>query len=943
MKILHLIVVLFFLFVCACDRPTSQPEQSDSDTTLDLEYEVAEEVRSSVQTALKEKESKAKAEKERLQKLATEKVAAEKKAEAERLAKEKEEAERLAKEKEEAEKAEAKEVVAKEAERLAKEKEEAEKAAAEKAEAERLAVEKAIAEHMAKVEAERLAKEKAEAEEAEAKEAAAKEAERLAKEKEEAEKAAAEKAEAERLAVEKAIAEHMAKIEAERIAKEKAEAKKVAEERAAAEKEEEERLAKEKAEQERLAKEKAEAERLAVEKAIAEHMAKVAAKKEAEAGKVIESGKIVDENETEAERLAKEKQEAERLAKEKAEAERLAKEKAEAERLAKEKQEAERLAKEKQEAERLAKEKAEAERLAKEKAEAERLAKEKAEAERLAKEKQEAERLAKEKAEAERLAKEKAEAERIAKEIAEREKAERIAKEIAAREEAERIAKEKQEGVALSFDFFYGQNKVLNVRDVRILMNGQEVSDNARMEAGTYSLRVEAKGFKILEKEILIPTDVQEWTIKEEMQLLPCKLQLIINTDYPVGSIIQPDKVLIDSKPYEDGITPGIHTIEVIKAGYKTIIEEIPVRLGEDFMFLRIMEVLPRKIRWNIIDSEKNTQLAPEAIFVDNRNVVAEPVLSLRPGRYHVQVKLVHYQDYSEYIEVKPDDSVMEVTIKMDAGSDTSEKTVVSSDEQEQKLEEPIEKKVESQPQVPQQTSSTVQTRKLVLKPYQEDFQVIQPWKIFINGQEVMPEAEYEVGSLLKMKLLFQDYMTFQREIFIGFGNEPQEVPFALTPLKPYKFTTIREVLNLDGIDYPYEFIVDNKLVEEHLVQLEPGEERFVLTVKVPESAYQMKIRAGYTYTDKLLNRAVQTIGHLQKIDVYAMKDHINQIRRTQGDEAALNVFRSIVISKFSILQMLFEEEKVYLLDYIATWEVKTEEQILLRESIEENLSKLLK
>ncbi|MBP7021401.1 MAG: hypothetical protein KBC30_06260 [Planctomycetes bacterium] len=913
MKILHLIVVLFFLFVCACDRPTSQPEQSDSDTTLDLEYEVAEEVRSSVQTALKEKESKAKAEKERLQKLATEKVAAEKKAEAERLAKEKEEAE----------KAEAKEVVAKEAERLAKEKEEAEKAAAEKAEAERLAVEKAIAEHMAKVEAERLAKEKAEAEEAEAKEAAAKEAERLAKEKEEAEKAAAEKAEAERLAVEKAIAEHMAKIEAERIAKEKAEAKKVAEERAAAEKEEEERLAKEKAEQERLAKEKAEAERLAVEKAIAEHMAKVAAKKEAEAGKVIESGKIVDENETEAERLAKEKQEAERLAKEKAEAERLAKEKAEAERLAKEKQEAERLAKEK--------------------AEAERLAKEKAEAERLAKEKQEAERLAKEKAEAERLAKEKAEAERIAKEIAEREKAERIAKEIAAREEAERIAKEKQEGVALSFDFFYGQNKVLNVRDVRILMNGQEVSDNARMEAGTYSLRVEAKGFKILEKEILIPTDVQEWTIKEEMQLLPCKLQLIINTDYPVGSIIQPDKVLIDSKPYEDGITPGIHTIEVIKAGYKTIIEEIPVRLGEDFMFLRIMEVLPRKIRWNIIDSEKNTQLAPEAIFVDNRNVVAEPVLSLRPGRYHVQVKLVHYQDYSEYIEVKPDDSVMEVTIKMDAGSDTSEKTVVSSDEQEQKLEEPIEKKVESQPQVPQQTSSTVQTRKLVLKPYQEDFQVIQPWKIFINGQEVMPEAEYEVGSLLKMKLLFQDYMTFQREIFIGFGNEPQEVPFALTPLKPYKFTTIREVLNLDGIDYPYEFIVDNKLVEEHLVQLEPGEERFVLTVKVPESAYQMKIRAGYTYTDKLLNRAVQTIGHLQKIDVYAMKDHINQIRRTQGDEAALNVFRSIVISKFSILQMLFEEEKVYLLDYIATWEVKTEEQILLRESIEENLSKLLK
>ena len=913
MKILHLIVVLFFLFVCACDRPTSQPEQSDSDTTLDLEYEVAEEVRSSVQTALKEKESKAKAEKERLQKLATEKVAAEKKAEAERLAKEKEEAERLAKEKEEAEKAEAKEVVAKEAERLAKEKEEAEKAAAEKAEAERLAVEKAIAEHMAKVEAERLAKEKAEAEEAEAKEAAAKEAERLAKEKEEAEKAAAEKAEAERLAVEKAIAEHMAKIEAERIAKEKAEAKKVAEERAAAEKEEEERLAKEKAEQERLAKEKAEAERLAVEKAIAEHMAKVAAKKEAEAGKVIESGKIVDENETEAERLAKEKQEAERLAKEKAEAERLAKEKQEAERLAKEK------------------------------AEAERLAKEKAEAERLAKEKQEAERLAKEKAEAERLAKEKAEAERIAKEIAEREKAERIAKEIAAREEAERIAKEKQEGVALSFDFFYGQNKVLNVRDVRILMNGQEVSDNARMEAGTYSLRVEAKGFKILEKEILIPTDVQEWTIKEEMQLLPCKLQLIINTDYPVGSIIQPDKVLIDSKPYEDGITPGIHTIEVIKAGYKTIIEEIPVRLGEDFMFLRIMEVLPRKIRWNIIDSEKNTQLAPEAIFVDNRNVVAEPVLSLRPGRYHVQVKLVHYQDYSEYIEVKPDDSVMEVTIKMDAGSDTSEKTVVSSDEQEQKLEEPIEKKVESQPQVPQQTSSTVQTRKLVLKPYQEDFQVIQPWKIFINGQEVMPEAEYEVGSLLKMKLLFQDYMTFQREIFIGFGNEPQEVPFALTPLKPYKFTTIREVLNLDGIDYPYEFIVDNKLVEEHLVQLEPGEERFVLTVKVPESAYQMKIRAGYTYTDKLLNRAVQTIGHLQKIDVYAMKDHINQIRRTQGDEAALNVFRSIVISKFSILQMLFEEEKVYLLDYIATWEVKTEEQILLRESIEENLSKLLK
>ena len=50
-------------------------------------------------------------------------------------------------------------------------------------------------------------------------------------------------------------------------------------------------------------------------------------------------------------------------------------------------------------------------------------------------------------------------------------------------------------------------------------------------------------------------------------------------------------------------------------------------------------------------------------------------------------------------------------------------------------------------------------------------------------------------------------------------------------------------------------------------------------------------------------------------------------------------MFLGALSLQISILQMLFEE-KVYLLDYIATWEVKTEEQILLRESIEENLSK---
>ena len=49
--------------------------------------------------------------------------------------------------------------------------------------------------------------------------------------------------------------------------------------------------------------------------------------------------------------------------------------------------------------------------------------------------------------------------------------------------------------------------------------------------------------------------------------------------------------------------------------------------------------------------------------------------------------------------------------------------------------------------------------------------------------------------------------MTF-KEKFYWIGNEPQEVPF-LTPLKPYKLRRF-VVLNLDGIDYPYEFIVDN-------------------------------------------------------------------------------------------------------------------------------------
>ena len=83
----------------------------------------------------------------------------------------------------------------------------------------------------------------------------------------------------------------------------------------------------------------------------------------------------------------------------------------------------------------------------------------------------------------------------------------------------------------------------------------------------------------------------------------------------------------------------------------------------------------------------------------------------------------------------------MEVTIKMDVGSDTPEKTVVSSDEQEKIGKH--RKKVESQPQVPQQTFN-VQTR-ACLKPYQEDF-CIQPWKIFINYQEVMPEAEYKLA-----------------------------------------------------------------------------------------------------------------------------------------------------------------------------------------------------
>lgn len=198
-----------------------------------------------------------------------------------------------------------------------------------------------------------------------------------------------------------------------------------------------------------------------------------------------------------------------------------------------------------------------------------------------------------------------------------------------------------------------------------ITLNGNAIRYGQSVTPGRYKMIIRRFGYQTIEKNVTIPMDEARYKIKQVLQPNPCKLVFRINADYPIG-IIEPDKILIDDKPYTGEIYPGTYQIKVYKAGYKAIEKRFFVDIGTNKkIFVDFMRVLPRKLDLDFVDRKTNKKLDIKKVLINGREYKTDGKIALRPGKHIIEIKDKKAEAHSQKIKVEPGDIPLELKIEL--------------------------------------------------------------------------------------------------------------------------------------------------------------------------------------------------------------------------------------------------------------------------------------
>lgn len=480
-----------------------------------------------------------------------------------------------------------------------------------------------------------------------------------------------------------------------------------------------------------------------------------------------------------------------------------------------------------------------------------------------------------------------------------------------------------------------------------ILINGNPLQAGQMVLYGKHKIQIQAKGFQTLEKEIEINEGAESFSVKENLLPLPCQLVFQITCDYTPGTFLNPDKILVDGKPFANEVTPGMREVEIYKSGYQPIKEQILVQTGvSPQMLLRIMNVSPRNGKIVVVEKGTTNPITTDKVMVQDTEVKNSEVFSVAPGMKKISVEAKGFLPYHEETEIAPDDAVWEKTVEMTPEPKEEPKKVVETvvpvpEKKDDIKETPKEAKPEIEK--PKDETKVVATRPvLVLSKDPKTNLLLNPYKIFLDEKEILQGHSFPVGVKSYLKVCYETYQTWENEIVIPEGTDVFEINVPLMPLVKYVFQSSKNTLNLDGIDYFYAFYLDSKPIEKHHIQEQSIQDNFVYTLYLPGSATKLSIKAGYFYADTMLERQEDILPQLTQIQVYDLAAHLDKILKESGEDAATSAIERIATRQFSKLNLLSKKEKLFLTEQIARWDIKESEFYQRRERVLQRLERLL-
>ena len=204
--------------------------------------------------------------------------------------------------------------------------------------------------------------------------------------------------------------------------------------------------------------------------------------------------------------------------------------------------------------------------------------------------------------------------------------------------------------------------------------------------------------------------------------------------------------------------------------------------------------------------------------------------------------------------------------------------------------------------------------------------------------KEIRYQDLYTPGQEVHFRVLYKGYKTVDFKGVIPVGEGCYDLPINKYRLKSLEFTARYNSCVIDGIHYEYQFFVDSKKVENHLMKSEKGIGRFYYTIMVDPKAKIFNAYFGYFFSKKDLQNFRPGMSIIpRELSIIRLVTHLKQVRKkTNKVEAVINAIKFFLEKDQQIksLRNCSNEQIKTLFDYLDSLnfnEVKDLKQQILK------------
>lgn len=326
-------------------------------------------------------------------------------------------------------------------------------------------------------------------------------------------------------------------------------------------------------------------------------------------------------------------------------------------------------------------------------------------------------------------------------------------------------------------------------------------------------------------------------------------------------------------------LKPGRYEIELEQEGYKPYRQELDLtdKPGEPTFFHYTFEPLPRQLFWRFrADYPEGEEVQPDTFTINGVSPVSPA--SIQPGVNLIEVSKDGYAPLRE-----------QVVIQAGRAPYFLGKTLLV---RERQLSLDILDKETRQPLSPD--NITIQGESIA------------------NGKAIMLKpGEYEYGVTIA------GYLPLTNKVVIPAGSGIYRLPVFINkiapavPEKTTATTAARQVMALpseffviDGIDYSYEFSIDDRPLPPEAVTIQRSGEQTTVSLAIPESGKQLRVAAGYLSCDYALPQLPEQLQEFSHIALESWKAHFEKLFRQAGKDATIDALSNFFASDAMVKKM---------------------------------------